>query len=133
MTKRTYRVVFTEEDGVYCMAVPSLPGCFSEGRTLDEAKEMIAEAIGCYLDDEEGDFPDNAVIDEAELEENSFILPIEYDKDEYDRKFNTFSPVVVNLPVYWADWLKGQELDLGEILVDRLIAIKYGLVDPEDL
>ncbi len=35
------------------MAVPALPGCFSEGDTLEEALANIKEAIECYLDEPE--------------------------------------------------------------------------------
>lgn len=35
----------------YVMAsCPSLPGCFSQGRTFDEAVENITEAIGAYTE-----------------------------------------------------------------------------------
>lgn len=32
------------------MSVPALPGCFTQGETLDEAKAMAEEAIGLYLE-----------------------------------------------------------------------------------
>lgn len=39
--------VFLEPDptGGYVVSCPSLPGCFSQGETLDEALENIKEAI----------------------------------------------------------------------------------------
>jgi predicted RNase H-like HicB family nuclease len=46
-----FNVVFEEaEEGGYTAYVPSLPGCFSEGDTLDEAKKNIVEAIEVYLE-----------------------------------------------------------------------------------
>jgi predicted RNase H-like HicB family nuclease len=33
------------EDGGYTVEVPSLPGCISEGDTIDEALENIKDAI----------------------------------------------------------------------------------------
>lgn len=38
-----------EPEGGYTVIVPSLPGCVSYGRTLDEAKKMIKDAIGLYV------------------------------------------------------------------------------------
>lgn len=38
-----------EPEGGYTALVPSLPGCISYGETLEEAKEMIADAIEGYL------------------------------------------------------------------------------------
>ena len=45
-----YTVVMEKnEDGGYTVTVPSLPGCFSEGSTWDEALSEIKEAITDYL------------------------------------------------------------------------------------
>jgi len=38
------------EDGGYTVFVPSLPGCISEGDTIDEAMANIREAIELYLE-----------------------------------------------------------------------------------
>lgn len=41
-----------EKDGRFSVSVPALPGCFSEGNTLKEAKKNIQEAIKLYLENE---------------------------------------------------------------------------------
>ena len=47
-----YQAVFQEEnDGGYSVWVPDLPGCASQGETLEEALENIKEAIELYLED----------------------------------------------------------------------------------
>ncbi|MDY6805053.1 MAG: type II toxin-antitoxin system HicB family antitoxin [Cyanobacteriota bacterium] len=38
------------EEGGYTVCVPSLPGCISEGDTLEEALTNIQEAIELYLE-----------------------------------------------------------------------------------
>lgn len=38
------------EEGGYTVYVPSLPGCVSEGETIDEALQNIREAIMLYLE-----------------------------------------------------------------------------------
>lgn len=43
------------EEGGYTVYVPSLPGCISEGETLEEALENIQEAIELYLEPTEND------------------------------------------------------------------------------
>jgi antitoxin HicB len=49
----TYTVVLVrEEDGGYCVSVPALKGCHTEGDTLPEALEMAKEAILAYMDGE---------------------------------------------------------------------------------
>lgn len=39
-----------EDDGGYTVLVPSLPGCVSYGRTVDEAAEHAKEAIALHLE-----------------------------------------------------------------------------------
>jgi antitoxin HicB len=43
-------VIELDEDGVYVVEVPSLPGCISQGRTRAEAIENIKDAIAGYLE-----------------------------------------------------------------------------------
>ena len=43
------------EDGGYNASYPALPGCHSQGDTIEEALENIKEAIGCYLESLEKD------------------------------------------------------------------------------
>ncbi|NQT19974.1 MAG: type II toxin-antitoxin system HicB family antitoxin [Planctomycetes bacterium] len=46
-----YRVLIEQdEDGIYVVEVPSLPGCISQGRTRSEALSNIKEAIEAYLE-----------------------------------------------------------------------------------
>jgi predicted RNase H-like HicB family nuclease len=46
-----FRVIIQPDDeGVFIAECPSLPGCISQGRTRDEAKANIAEAIAGYVE-----------------------------------------------------------------------------------
>jgi len=46
-----YRVVLEpQEEGGFTVYVPALPGCVSQGETVEEATESIKEAIGLYLE-----------------------------------------------------------------------------------
>jgi predicted RNase H-like HicB family nuclease len=46
-----YRVLIEQdEDGMYVVEVPSLPGCISQGQTREQALENIKEAIAVYLE-----------------------------------------------------------------------------------
>jgi predicted RNase H-like HicB family nuclease len=38
-----------DEDGVFVVECPSIPGCVSQGRTKDEALENISDAIRLCL------------------------------------------------------------------------------------
>lgn len=48
--KNLYQIVLTpEKEGGFTVTVPALPGCVSYGRTIDEARAMIADAIQGYV------------------------------------------------------------------------------------
>lgn len=49
--KYTFTVMFQPaEEGGYNVFVPSLPGCFTQGETLEEAKNMAEDAIRAYCE-----------------------------------------------------------------------------------
>ena len=43
-------IVEEDESGYYVGEVPALPGCFSQGKTIDELKKNIGEAIEGWLE-----------------------------------------------------------------------------------
>jgi len=51
MKKLSYRIILRPEpEGGFTVAVPSLPGCVTYGKTLEEAKDMAIDAIKAYLE-----------------------------------------------------------------------------------
>ena len=67
-----YQAVFQEEnEGGFSVWVPDLPGCASQGETLEEALENIKEAIELYLEDS------NVTEDVSDYEyRRQFIVPV---------------------------------------------------------
>lgn len=46
-----YKILIEQdEDNLYVASVPELPGCHTQGKTLEEARKRIKEAIKLYLD-----------------------------------------------------------------------------------
>jgi len=43
-------LIIDDEEGNFCVEVPSLPGCFTFGSTVDEAIARASEAILGYLE-----------------------------------------------------------------------------------
>jgi predicted RNase H-like HicB family nuclease len=43
-------VIERDEDGRYLAICPALQGCYSEGETEDEAKELIEDAIRLHIE-----------------------------------------------------------------------------------
>ena len=54
-------VLEPSDEGGYTVFVPCLPGCISEGNTVDDAIANIREAIALYLDPVEDDLTGRAV------------------------------------------------------------------------
>jgi predicted RNase H-like HicB family nuclease len=50
------------EDGWYWAQVDALPSCFASGRTLDELREALAEAVWMVLD-QPGEPPKGSVLE----------------------------------------------------------------------
>jgi len=45
-----YEVIFDPNGAGYTVTVPKLPGLVTEGDSLKEAREMVKDAIHCYLE-----------------------------------------------------------------------------------
>jgi predicted RNase H-like HicB family nuclease len=45
-------IIEQDEDGIYIASVPSLAGCHTQAKTLDELMERIKEAIQLYIEAE---------------------------------------------------------------------------------
>jgi len=61
---RTYAVVIHEDpEGGFWGEVPALPGCYSQGDTIEELKDNIREAIAGVLEvlKEQGQEPDSNI------------------------------------------------------------------------
>ncbi|MGL6096803.1 MAG: type II toxin-antitoxin system HicB family antitoxin [Fimbriiglobus sp.] len=52
MTREFSVVIERDEDGYYVASVPTLPGCHTQARTLDELTERVREAIALCLEAE---------------------------------------------------------------------------------
>ena len=64
-----FKVVLEPSDEGFTVYVPSLPGCISEGETIEEALVNIREAIKLYLEPVEDDWvtDENVAVQEIEL------------------------------------------------------------------
>jgi len=62
------KIVLDEQDeGGFTVYVPSLPGCISEGETIEEAFKNIKEAIELYLETEISDITQRGKIMNIEI------------------------------------------------------------------
>ena len=64
-----YRVILIESDQGYAVGCPALPGCWSQGRTREEARANIREAIRLWLEVAEEDARREAEAEQGVMEE----------------------------------------------------------------
>jgi antitoxin HicB len=105
----TYPAIFEydDEEKVYNVRFPDLPGCFTYGETIDEAKSMAKEAITGYL---------------QSIDARKMKLP-----DPSKLKGDDVVYVEPETPVAFAIWLRKQReaLGLSQSDVAKKLGIKY--------
>ena len=83
-----YPAVFeTAEEGGYTVQVPDLPGCITEGDTLEEAMWMVQDAIGSWLSDVTiKDYPKASSVNDIDTSEykDCFVTLVEFDPHVYE-------------------------------------------------
>lgn len=55
-TRSTYAVRYEREGDWWLASVPALPGCYTQGQSIEQARERIREAIAALLDVDEASF-----------------------------------------------------------------------------
>lgn len=123
MAKHFYPVIFhKEETGSYSVFVPDLPGCNTEGETLDEAYEMVADAIGLYLEGiKEEEYPVRSDPKMITVEENEFVALVEFNKLEYDKKYNTKAvKKTLTIPAWLNEYAEKENVNFSGVLQDAL-------------
>lgn len=86
-----YPAVFQKEDTGYSVWVPDIEGCVSQGESISEAMENIADAIGLMLEvraDHDLDIPAPSSPEKIKTEENQFVSVVPFDPAEYDEKYS---------------------------------------------
>ena len=88
--KYYYPAIFEPaEEGGYCLIMPDIAGCVTQGDDIPEAMYMAHDAIGTMLEDiDEKDYPKPSHVNDIDLsgyEKGSFVSLVCFDKEEYDR------------------------------------------------
>ncbi len=60
-------LLFEEPEGGYSVEVPELPGCFTEGDTVEDALANAREAIACYVGPDEPPVVRKVLVEEIEV------------------------------------------------------------------
>lgn len=90
MKKLYYPAIFHPEAEGYSVSVPDLDGCFSQGETINEAVEMIQDAVGLYLDGLKS-IPAPSRPEDIKVTAPDFMMIVTYDDLSYKRSHDTRS------------------------------------------
>lgn len=119
-----YPAIFTKEENGFSVRFPDLPGCYTEGDTIEEAYKMSASAIGLYAQNEEGNFvfPRASEPNDIALEEDEFLVLIEFNLVEYLK--NTSDKAVkktLTIPSWLNNLAEQNNVNFSNVLQNALI------------
>lgn len=116
MKKIYYPVLFHPEGSGYSVSVPDLDGCFSQGETVEEAVEMVQDAIGLYLEDVET-VPTPSRPESLRTTGNDFLMVVPYDEVDYKRKHDTKSvKKTLTIPAWLNDAAESAHINFSSVL-----------------
>ena len=123
MAKYIYPAVFhPNSDGSFTIMYPDLPGCISEGKSLENAMYMAQDALTQwinYLNDKKSDIPASSILSDITTGDGEFTSYIRADVKD-DRAVRR----TISLPKWTYDKAAANGLSLSRVLQDTLIAKK---------
>ena len=124
MKKYFYPVIFEPEEVGVSVYVPDLPGCVTQGDSLEEALEYVQDAIGLMLEDVKAeDYPVASVPNEVELEGQQFVMMVAFDKLAYDRKYNSKAvKKTLSIPAWLNNMAQERNVNFSNVLKKALLA-----------
>ncbi len=125
--KYLYQAFFEEEkEGGYTVTFPDVPEAVTCGDTLEEAVEMAKECLGLCLEQRK---EDNIEIPKSNIgaikcPKNQFVMIIEFDSVEYNKKYNKKSVRKnVTIPVWLNDVAEANNINFSNVLQNALVKI----------
>lgn len=127
MRKVTYLAIF-EPDGAggYGVYFPDLPGCISNGASLEEAQLEAADALGLHLyglenDGEHVPEPSKALEADPETAEGYLVCPVTVFPDLVRNEIdNRSAQASITLPAWIKAMAEEQRLDISQIATTAL-------------
>ena len=121
MKNTYYPAVFHPEDAGYSVFIPDIPGCSTQGDTMDEAVEMAKDAIGLMLEGE-SEYPRSSAPSALSLGREDFVVMIPFNPAEYARKNNRSVKKTLSLPAWLNEAAEAAHLNFSGVLQDALKA-----------
>lgn len=101
------------EEGGFWVSFPDIPECLTEGDNMDLAYEMAFDALGLAISDRLQNnkmLPTPSFLEDIEVDSDSFLAIIEFDKLAYNKKHNSKA---VKKTLSIPEWLNEEAMALG--------------------
>lgn len=130
MSKLYYPAIFHEaeqDEKGYWLEFPDLPGCVSQGETLEEAVRMAKDALGTWFVPNplspNQEFKQPSKPNEIKLVNDSdAIVLIEYDSIEWAKKFNNKAvKKTLTIPAWLNELAEKSNLNFSQTLQDAIM------------
>ncbi|NOJ72463.1 type II toxin-antitoxin system HicB family antitoxin [Paenibacillus alvei] len=135
MSKYIYPAVFSPgepDEGGYTVTFPDLPGCITEGDTIEESLHMAKDALGGHLylmEEDNDDIPQPSKPYSIQLEAGEFVSLIQANTDFVrERIRNKAINKTVTLPKWLNDEAAQEGINFSQTLQDALKE-KLGIKD----
>lgn len=118
-----YPAIFEPEDVGYSVYVPDIPGCMTQGDTIEEALNMVQEVIGLMLEDKKpNQYPPPSNPKDVTTTGNQFVMMVEFDKLAYDRKYNAKAvKKTLSIPAWLNNAAKEHNINFSNVLQNALM------------
>lgn len=125
MDRYIYVAIFAKEDEYYNVSFPDLPGCYTYGKTIEEAYSMAKEALELHLYgmEEDGDCVPVPTVGESIIvnESNSFTTLIEaYMPLVRNQMLNKAVKKTLTIPKWLNDLAEEHNINFSQLLQDSL-------------
>lgn len=128
--KVVYPACFYEEEEGYSVEFPDLPGCITQGDTLEEAMAMAEDAaLGWILisleDGEELPVPSN--IKKIKMDKKGFVSLMLLDLGDYSEKHseNRYVKKTLTIPYWLNEIAERKDINFSKTLQEALIKKTY--------
>ena len=127
MKKLFFPALFhTAEEGGFWISFPDFPECLTEGDDMEQAYEMAVDALGLCIEDRlnaKETLPEATAPDCVTIEDNSFLIVIEFDQLAYRKKHNTKTvKKTLTIPEWLNEEAISRNINFSQTLQEALLA-----------
>lgn len=126
MNKLFYPAIFHKaEEGGFWVSFPDFPECLTDGDDMTQAYEMAVDALGLVLADmidNNEDLPAASEPDKVTVEPNCFLVVVEFDYIEYQKKHNSRAvKKTLTIPEWLNEAAMRQNINFSQLLQEALL------------